>query len=86
MRRLASLSPACACDELDVAEVPPGKASCRDLSTLLSFTKNKLDVDLAVKGLSSVTDRLRWSDAWLILRYALLSLLYTFGGGMGGKA
>ena len=38
-------------------------------------------------GLSSVTDRLRWSDAWPILRYAVLSLRYAFGGeGAGGRA
>ena len=40
------------------------------------FANNcELDVDLVVKGLSSVTDLLRWSDAWPILCYALLSLL-----------
>ena len=37
-------------------------------------SKDELDVDLTVNGLSSVTDLLCWSDAGPILCYALLSL------------
>ena len=32
-----------------------------------------------LKGLSSVTDWLRWSDAWPILCYTVLSLCYALG-------
>ena len=45
---------------------------------------HKIKLELLIsrlKGLSSVTDRLRWTDAWLMLRYAVLSLHYAVGGG-----
>ena len=57
---------------------------CRpvNLTELICFKAQqlKLDVELAVKGLSIVTDLLCWSDAWLILCYTLLSVHYTFLG------
>ena len=56
--------------------------------SMIPAAKGTRIVNLPIKR-SFERDRLRWTDAWLMLRYAVLSLHYAFGGAggaRGGKA